>query len=440
MLLHAGSTRAGLLGLSLIVALAMGGCPTDVEDGTLDPANPPSRETSEGGGGGGRTSGEPGKTRTGDSTDGSDTAPTDDAGGPGAPTPDAPPRPDDARRPDRPDTGGSSPRDTDDAGGGQNDPNHDGGDAGGGDPGNDPGNGGGDPGPDGGQNGPTGQDDPTGGAPDLQGDELAFIEAIVVGGRRAMSLATTHVPLVTQAVFIASGANQGALTTTGTLTLDAQGNATAYAPDPTDRLVLAGESSRVEYRIAAFEGDFSGTFEFEQSHSDLRFRVTVEGDCELTIASVAGNGQFERHIDGTVMLSRGPAAVAIVHGDASQFDPDAAQLFSGTSITGTVQAAGGTIDVRELFDTKFIGSVFQFKLTIASTANRGGRAYECRDVFYAMVERDGFPVEPDFWRDNGQLLRDGVTIGEFDLDRIISPDLPSPGRVLNLVNGEQIGV
>lgn len=439
MIRDARLARLGVIGLGIALSLMLGGCPPEgPDDGPADGTSPTetsragrdSRNTSESGGAGGdKTESAPTDRQapTGGPAD------TDTAGGgpksPGNPGGDGAPRPptDDGapRGPDLPD----DPKPD----GPRNDGN------GGGDAGNEPGNGGDDAGQ-GPADGEGRNEPPGGGGADLEGDELAFIEAMAAGGRRAMTRANEHVPQVTRAVFIASGANGGVLTTTGTLTFDEQGNATAYDAAPADRMVLAGAGLRVEYRIAAFAGDFSDEFQFERAHSDLRFQVTIEADCDLTIASVAGDGRFERHIDGAVMLSRGPARVSVVHGDGSRFDPDAAQLFSGTSITGTVQAGGGTIEVRELFDTKFIGSVFQFKLAIASTATRGTTVYECRDVFYAMVERDGFPVEPDFWRDNGQLLRDGVPIGDFDLDRIISPDLPSPGRVLRLKNGVEIGV
>lgn len=322
------------------------------------------------------------------------------------------------------------------------------------------GGGGGAPAGNAGANGAPGQNANPGGNPPAQpqiagDDERAFIEALAIGGRETFSAGRASIPEVVVGVFDASNI-AGAWVANGTVAIGLPGG-TQYAPTPADRLVVQTPDHTAEYFITSFTGDLSGITAFINNHSDLRFRVVIQNKCDLQVTGAQAGANFQNHYVGSIVLPRGTAQADITHGGGSSFSlganflPDfsvelvtdpvtGVSLVSGDSIAGTVSAAGGTINVSEVFDDKIVNTVQQQKLWIATSGARNGVNYRSHDAFFRFVERDGYVSEPDFWRGQGQLLRDGAPIGEYKWDSGIFLSFAPPPRVLELVDGTKIGV
>jgi hypothetical protein len=288
----------------------------------------------------------------------------------------------------------------------------------------------------------------------IQGaDEVAFVEAMCRGARDTKTNGYTRTVNAIFNVFAISNFTNTYPVFVGTLTLGNTGSALAYDANPQDHLVVVSPTETVEYFYQQFDGDGNGISAFIDSHAALVVRVVKANAYDFTITSSAAPGGSRRRYQGSIVLERSTVQVDVIESDGNLFDftaqiayPTGADFagltfFSASSLQGTVLAAGGTIDVSEVFDSRFVNTVQQTKIFVSSTGQRNGANYAMGNVYFQQVERDGLPSEPDFWLATGQLFRGDSAIGDAQFINSANPITdPARKRAMVLVDGTAIGM
>ncbi len=287
-----------------------------------------------------------------------------------------------------------------------------------------------------------------GGPPTIGGEsELAFIEAMTVAGRNAREIADNRVPNAIYFAFVAGNQTGQGVTFAGTLQLSATWSVLGYDPAPSNRLVVVDPNGPVEFTYEAFDGNWSGVAAFTDYHTNLTFRVATATE-NVRIVSSNNYGNFTRRCTGTITLPRGTADVDIVEGGGEYADSEVKtawfnstwEVGGASSIRGTVQAAGGSVNVFEVFDSKMVNLVLRTKIGVGSTGTYNGAAYQLQDVYFQFVLLGANVLEPDYWVIQGGLERGGVAIGICKFNGAVVADRYAPPRVLELVNGTLIGM
>jgi len=234
-------------------------------------------------------------------------------------------------------------------------------------------------------------------------------------------------------VFFASSLNGDVLTTTGTLTQLAPNSETfTYSPQPNDKLILQfSPSPRVEIVITAFDGDLSGLTDFARFHSDLRFRINVPQQFDITVASRSGapgltrstgaaadpqtNIAYERTVTGDVVLNGQTHQVNLSLEGTLFFEVDGsfANFERSDAVTGTMTGPASTETINESSFSHIIVSdrvVENYTRQLDNSATVGGVTLRLQTrVKRAFVE--GRVADTDFWEAIGSLSRNGTQVG-----------------------------
>lgn len=268
-------------------------------------------------------------------------------------------------------------------------------------------------------------------------DDLAFIEALTAAALTANTTASTAVTELIDDLF-AINQGQPVFTLTGTATFDASNKLVSYTSAPTDRLTVTTPEGTVEYFVSAFEGSKSSASSFKANHSDLRFRYVAAGVADFNCTDSSSNDDTTLHAVGTVQLSRGPATVDVTRTSSqsvSSFD-DFFSFRSEGGIEGTIQSAGGSIVVHEIFDiwsqTAIGLDQHLYTRKTTSTGSQAGHAYALSDVLFEQVI--SYYKVANEWTAEGTLIRDGATVGTCLYDSTPVKGAAPPDRILKLNN------
>jgi len=279
-------------------------------------------------------------------------------------------------------------------------------------------------------------------------------------GILAADLIDGAVQAVFTASLLATGGTQ--IVTTGTLTQNPQDpEVFAYSPTPADRMIiLLIGAPAIDVVYAAFSGYLGGSWEdFRDFHDNLDFQVDVTGTVSLHVHSASGNPgkpapaaapasntAHQRTLSGTV-VDQGVNVTVNVTTQGTRFfsvDLSSVELETSDQVTGTLSSALGSTTVNDAWQYHSIGVsdfVEQFARTNASTLTQGGSTWQFVDVLLRGVYKNVLVSEPDYWRGEGVLLRDGVVVGQVAWDRPIVDGTPEPlfpKAVLVLTGGEVV--
>lgn len=216
-------------------------------------------------------------------------------------------------------------------------------------------------------------------------------------------------------VFNASIQNGSALTLVGTLSFDTSGTS-AYDPTPTDRLhVREADGMEADLIITQFEGN-----NFENAQSFLTHDHNI--DClwrnemfDLQIASVQVGKQNQQTINGWVFYANYRLTADLMTETHEQFnvDGEAHQVYSVVNGSTTVDHV--VIAVREETEYRLLNTSQQVKQAFSLAWVQGDDRYQLQDGYVQYTLRAGLPVEPDFWRAQGTLLKNTGSYGEISL-------------------------
>ncbi|MDJ0763159.1 MAG: hypothetical protein QNJ97_09250 [Myxococcota bacterium] len=257
-------------------------------------------------------------------------------------------------------------------------------------------------------------------------------------------------------VFFAS-TETGVPTYVGTITQNpTQPDVYTYAATPTDRLILKlVDQPQYEIVIQAFEGDISSTWDvFVDSHTDLRFVVTVTDLGELNIASASAyvktgparinTVQFDRKITGTVVSQGALLNVDVRHTGQSEFDNSGGVVSYETNdqATGTIQWEDSVITVAEGFEYALYqdskDTVQAMYIRNQNSFSLGDTAYQYHDVYIASTHTNSWVAEPETWVAQGTLTRNGEAYGKIEFEVPVIIDTHGPKAVVVLVTGDEI--
>ncbi len=264
-------------------------------------------------------------------------------------------------------------------------------------------------------------------------------------------------------VFIASIANGGTLTLTGTLTENAAApNGFTWAATPNDRMIVnfSGGQTLVA-RFAAFQGFLGGTFEdFVDFHSNLDFTVALAGSFDLRVRSASGNPAapdlpgtaspagvtvFERRVTGTFLSEGESLVVDLTHTGRRDSDISGGSIdfLSEESTGGTITAPGGQITVDATYRyrlVRFDNFVENVTRTVNSQVVAGGVTWKFDNAFVRKAYFNNRVSEPDFWVAQGTLRRNGQpeALVRFDRPVLNGDAFPGPRAELAFSGGEVV--
>lgn len=295
----------------------------------------------------------------------------------------------------------------------------------------------------------------------LPSTEIQAIQGGFALGNVSTSFANDAVAAVSAFVFIASGLNSNQLTLTGTLTQTQENVETfSYSATPSDRLVvdlkISGTTVTLTFFVTAFEGDLSGdSTDFERFHSNLAFRVTRDGQYDLTLTSASGtppgiapqtNIAYQRHLTGTRILTGVTYTVNVTLSGSLFFEVDGqfAQLDRRDFVSGSVSGGGlaATLDessrgivITNAGEGRTVQNSFR---NLNDTLTVGGATFGLSQIAIQTELTNGRIAEPEFWQASGSLIKNGATIGTLRFASTPVGGGSHPGLVFALAEGGTI--
>lgn len=328
-----------------------------------------------------------------------------------------------------------------------------------------------------------------GGPGGLSGAQAELVGALFTAGFDGSDFTDESIDNVAGAVEVASIAN-GVLTFNGTLTETGSGTGEFnWAAGPNDRMVVQFSGGpRFEVFILAFDGFVDGNAsDFVDFHSDFRFRIVSPGLADVQVQSESGNPAapgrhfapraapfptgpcneialartpsrstprspsapattvvFDRRTTGTVVFDGITYTVDIRNQGQRFFEVDGnfSELDETDILSGTIASGGGTITLDDAFRSHLIFNAGEDRLVqnffreIESSATIGEDTFRFMDVFLRREFLNGRISEPDFWRIEGFLARNGTSIGQFDWSFVPSSGSTGPSAVIRFGDDE----
>lgn len=220
-------------------------------------------------------------------------------------------------------------------------------------------------------------------------------------------------------VFMASLANAGNLTLVGTVTIDAAGNS-AYTATPTEELRLVEANGAVNNLfVHHFEGI---NLESAQSFFENNYQIECTGRSEnfsLKVASVRIGDQQEEQVQGWVLVNNQRLEADLTIQTASVLNLSAGLKHESASIvTGSTLVDGIKISAQQRTEYKMVNGAENIKQALTFSWTHDGAYYELHDGFWQTAFYNGVRSEPEFWRAEGTLLRNGSSYGELYMKTI----------------------
>lgn len=219
-----------------------------------------------------------------------------------------------------------------------------------------------------------------------------------------------------EVVFIASLANAGNLTLVGTVTIDAAGNS-AYTATPTEELRLVEANGTVNNLfVHQFEGI---NLESAQSFLKNNYQIDCTGRSEnfsLKVTSVRIGDQQEEQVQGWVLVNNQRLEADLIQQSVRVFDLSAGSKYElASGIGGFTLVDGIKISVQQRTEYKMVNVAENTKQVLTFSWTHDGAHYELHDGFWQTAFYNGVRSEPDFWRAEGTLLRNGSSYGELHM-------------------------
>jgi len=214
-----------------------------------------------------------------------------------------------------------------------------------------------------------------------------------------------------EVVFRASLANAGNLTLVGTVTIDGASN-TAYAATPADEMRLVEANGAVSNLLVHhFEGINQ---ESAQSFFKNNYQIECTGRSEnfsLKVASVRIGDQQEEQVQGWVLLNNQRLEADLTIQTARVLNLSAGLKHESASIVaGFTLVDGIKISVQQRTEYKMVNVAENTKQALIFSWTHDDAHYELHDGFW-QTAYNGVRSEPEFWRAEGTLLRNGSSYG-----------------------------
>jgi hypothetical protein len=258
-------------------------------------------------------------------------------------------------------------------------------------------------------------------------DPEVAVEDSVLASHNLGSVITTEgqtsANVAVEGVFTASqAAGTGQVVTTGTLTQ--QGQAFAYAPSPSDRLVVEfGDGTAIDFWIDEIAGDSTSAAAFLNNDHEFQYRVAVDGKIDMTFESRRQAGSLAAGAVGSYVHEGVDYDIDLSMAGAYDFESDSTGTYFRDEhrTTGSITASGYDLDVDETWYFELVtsdsGSAQAATRTVANSLQLGGDTFDWVDVATAKSFRNGKPSEIDtYWKARGEILRNGEQHGTYRLD------------------------
>ncbi len=218
--------------------------------------------------------------------------------------------------------------------------------------------------------------------------------------------------LLVEAVYRASSlsgaASKGAVTSTGTLTVDAGGES-RWGASPNDRLVVECGDVRHEFVLRTAQGDNtqgSAAGWLSRPHT-LSYRHEVESGPSADVDAQFDGARFWVHAVGSAVYDGGKVEIDLVAEGATQGvkDLDGADLTTQYACTGTLQGDGFAVEVRETQSIRFASATSLRLLpgqrgSASSATTRIDSLLRSGDAEYQF---DGVQVRSDYGEKGGRM-------------------------------------
>ena len=300
--------------------------------------------------------------------------------------------------------------------------------------------------------------------------ETATIRAISVADERAVATATVHLkPAAGNASLEALGAKVGSIGSTslgdtqstnsqqcveaavigarltnqnqpvrfGTFRM--QNGQPSYEATPTDRLIVIPPSGiSATFLITTMNGNFTnGAASFFDNNHDLDIKMTVVGVIDAQATSKRRLRDTARTLNGTVVFDANNFTASVTQTESIYFESGTGIEFKSRNVLrGTLEGQGIRTQVNDEFDFHYIHvthGVATRMQSLASTWEVNGTSYELRGGKLNTVFQDGVATEPNFWKAEGTVLKNGVVIGN------LAPRTENRFYIVDFVRGAERG-
>jgi hypothetical protein len=216
-----------------------------------------------------------------------------------------------------------------------------------------------------------------------------------------------------------------ALVLNGTIT-ETRNQNFAYDPEPADLLrVVYATGEQLDYRISAFEGDYSqpdGTRFLRKDH-DFRFTLSMSSGTEVSVNMRQRNGAYRNTLRGK--FSDGVARYDVAtetNGDIlSDVDPPGVNFHSRERVRGKISGPGFEAEIDEFFRyhlVVFDNAIEDIEKTMSNRWKIDGDTYALVDSRIFRTFKNGITAELDSWQIKGRLTRNGEDIGGLGFEQM----------------------